>query len=245
MEARLMAIVSEFQIYADAAAADETREFQPKLPPISRAILQSAASRAAKRALDIFGAGIGVILLAPLLVLVAAGVYALQGWPIVITHRRIGFAGNAFPCLKFRSMVTDGDAILRRHLMADPAARREWEEKRKLKDDPRITPLGYFLRRSSLDELPQLLNILRGDMSLVGPRPIVFDEAAHYGDNIVDYLSVRPGLTGMWQVNGRSHTDYRERVSLDVRYARRRTFAQDIRILVKTMHVVLASKGSY
>jgi exopolysaccharide production protein ExoY len=142
-------------------------------------------------------------------------------------------------------MVPDAEAALKRLFSTDPLARQEWLENRKLKKDPRVTRVGRLLRKTSIDELPQLLNILRGEMSLVGPRPIVPDEAANYGRNIVDYLTIRPGLTGMWQVSGRSDTTYRQRVELDVSYARRRTLAQDIAILFKTVRVVLTTRGSY
>jgi exopolysaccharide production protein ExoY len=240
-----MANVSDFRSFDVAVEQEQTRTVHPTLPPVSPALLQASRPGGAKRMLDILGAGMGLILLSPLLLLVSLAVYALQGGPVVISHRRVGYAGRCFSCFKFRSMATDADTMLRRHLDANPEARREWETSRKLKDDPRITPLGYVLRKTSMDELPQLLNVLCGEMSLVGPRPIVFDEAIKYGDNIVDYLCVRPGLTGMWQVNGRSDVSYSERVALDVSYSRTRSFNKDVGILFKTIHVMLGSKGSY
>jgi exopolysaccharide production protein ExoY len=216
-----------------------------EFPRISPGLLAAAKAGVAKRLLDVFGAVFAMVFLSPLIILVGLTIYAVDGGPIVIRHRRLGYNGLIFPCFKFRSMATNGDALLKRHLAANPEARREWKENHKLKDDPRITPLGFVLRRTSLDELPQFLNILLGHMSLVGPRPIVAEEAVHYGRNIVDYLSVRPGLTGIWQVSGRSDTTYSQRVKLDVTYARRRTFAQDVGILFKTFRVVFATKGVY
>ena len=214
-------------------------------PMLSPELLLSARLDGAKRAMDLIGSGIATILLSPLVLLIVLAIYATEGRPILIAHRRIGLGGRGFSCYKFRSMVPDAEAALKRLFSTDPLARQEWLENRKLKKDPRVTRVGRLLRKTSIDELPQLLNILRGEMSLVGPRPIVPDEAANYGRNIVDYLTIRPGLTGMWQVSGRSDTTYRQRVELDVSYARRRTLAQDIAILFKTVRVVLTTRGSY
>lgn len=241
--------VSDCNIYG--VFREQERPIEPSielshdLPRVSPGLLAAARAGIAKRMLDVFGAAFALVFFSPLIMLVGLTIYAVDGGPIVIRHRRLGYDGRAFPCFKFRSMATNGDALLKQHLAANPEAREEWEANRKLKDDPRITPLGAVLRRTSLDELPQLFNVLRGEMSLVGPRPIVLDEAKNYGRNIVDYLAVRPGLTGLWQVSGRSDTSYAERVKLDVAYSRRRTFAQDVSILVKTVQVVLATKGVY
>jgi len=163
----------------------------------------------------------------------------------IFVHRRIGKGGQTFPCLKLRTMVRDSEERLRRHLEADPAARAEWAMDQKLRADPRITPLGQFLRKSSLDELPQLVNVLAGHMSLVGPRPIVEAEVVRYGRYFRFYCAVRPGITGLWQVSGRNDTSYRRRVAMDTVYSRRRSIGTDISILVRTVPAVLASKGSF
>lgn len=186
-----------------------------------------------------------IIFLLPVLVLTALAVSLQDGGPILFGHPRIGRNGRTFKCLKFRSMAVDAQERLKELLDADPLARAEWERDHKLKNDPRITPLGDFLRRSSLDELPQLFNVLRGEMSLIGPRPIVQAEAVRYGRRFVHYCSVRPGISGLWQINGRSDTTYRRRVAIDVVYARKRTVALDAKILFATIPAVLLRKGSY
>ncbi|MGE0052563.1 MAG: sugar transferase [Hyphomicrobium sp.] len=193
-----------------------------------------------KRILDIVVAGTALILLAPIMLIVSALIKLTIGGPVIFAHQRVGANGVAFPCLKFRSMVVDGDAILQQHLESDPAAAREWRETRKLKNDPRVTPLGKLLRKSSIDELPQLFNVLRGDMSCVGPRPIVAAELERYGTHVSDYLCVRPGLTGIWQVSGRSRLSYRHRVALDSLYVRRWSMGLDIALLLRTVPAVLA-----
>ena len=197
-----------------------------------------------KRGFDLTATSIIVLLFSPLLVFVCA-VLMTQGWPILIRHRRVGRAGRIFPCLKFRTMVVDADAVLNRHLAENPAARAEWESTRKLRDDPRVTPFGRVLRKSSIDELPQLFNVLRGEMSLVGPRPIVPAEIMHYGADIAVYQRVRPGLTGAWQVSGRSDLSYEGRVKLDCEYVRGRSFGRDLAILALTVPAVLRARGSY
>ncbi len=197
-----------------------------------------------KRGFDLFAASSIVLLFLPLLIMICC-VLMSQGWPLLIRHRRVGRSGRTFSCLKFRTMVRDADVVLARHLAEHPAARVEWESTRKLKDDPRITPFGHVLRKSSLDELPQLLNVLRGEMSLVGPRPIVPAEMKHYGANIALYQQVRPGLTGAWQVSGRSDVSYAQRVRLDCEYVHARSFGRDVVILALTIPAVLRAKGSY
>jgi len=198
-----------------------------------------------KRALDVAGAGALLLLGAPVFLLLALLVRA-DGGPAFYAHERIGRGGRRFGCLKFRSMVVDSAARLEALLASDPAARAEWEATRKLRDDPRITWVGRFLRATSLDELPQLINVLRGDMSLVGPRPVVAAElAAHYGVAAEHYLAVRPGITGLWQVSGRSDTSYAQRVALDVRYATNPSLLEDVRILLRTPAAVLLRRGAY
>jgi exopolysaccharide production protein ExoY len=201
--------------------------------------------RPLKRIFDVTAACLIILFASPFIAVIAAALLISQGRPILIRHKRVGQGGRHFPCFKFRTMVRDADAILRRHIAENPEASREWEATRKLKKDPRVTSLGHVLRKSSVDELPQLFNVLRGDMSLVGPRPIVDDEIKFYGSAIRKYYSVRPGLTGLWQVSGRSDVSYGSRVRLDVAYIETATFPTDMLILLKTVPAVLKSKGSY
>ena len=199
----------------------------------------------AKRALDIFGAGVGLVLLAPFFLIVALLVRA-DGGPAFFAHQRVGRGGKLFGCLKFRSMVVDSQTRLEALLASDPAARAEWEATRKLKNDPRITPIGRFLRSTSLDELPQLINVLRGDMSLVGPRPVLEAEIdRYYGASAAHYMAVRPGITGLWQVSGRSETSYESRVALDVTYVSRPSLLADLSILLRTPIAVLSRRGAH
>jgi exopolysaccharide production protein ExoY len=199
----------------------------------------------AKRTMDVIIAGTALLLLALPMLLIALAV-RLDGGPAMFAHNRVGRGGKLFGCLKFRSMVTDAEARLNALLAADPAARAEWEASRKLRHDPRVTRIGAFLRATSLDELPQLLNVLRGDMSLVGPRPVTASElAANYGAAAEHYQAVRPGITGPWQVSGRSDTSYDRRVALDVAYATQPSLAEDIRLLLRTPAAVLLRRGAY
>lgn len=198
----------------------------------------------AKRCFDISVAGIALFLLLPLFLLLGLLVWAGDRKAPIFRHVRIGRDGRPFGCLKFRSMITDGDAVLRAHLAADPDAQREWNETHKLSSDPRITPLGHILRKTSLDELPQLVNVLRGEMSLVGPRPIVAAEVERYGNAFATCFSVTPGVTGLWQVSGRSDCTYAERVALDLDYATRWSLSRDITIMLHTIPAVLAQRGS-
>jgi exopolysaccharide production protein ExoY len=168
-----------------------------------------------------------------------------DGGPVVFAHRRIGRDGRHFRCLKFRSMAVDAEERLAELLARDPQARDEWERDHKLRNDPRVTKLGAFLRKSSLDELPQLVNVLKGEMSLVGPRPIVDAEAPKYGRRFRHYCAVKPGITGLWQVSGRNDTSYRARVAMDCVYAARRNALLDARIMLATIPAVLLSRGSY
>lgn len=199
----------------------------------------------AKRALDIFGAAVGLVLLAPFFMIVALMVRA-DGGPAFFAHQRVGRGGKLFGCLKFRSMVVDSQTRLEALLASDPAARAEWEATRKLKNDPRITRIGRFLRSTSLDELPQLINVLRGEMSLVGPRPVLEAELdRYYGASAAHYMAVRPGITGLWQVSGRSETTYESRVALDVSYVSRPSLLADIVILLRTPVAVLSRRGAH
>jgi exopolysaccharide production protein ExoY len=197
-----------------------------------------------KRSLDVGGALAFLILFSPLLLGVALLLLVAQGRPILFKHKRVGKNGEVFECLKFRTMVKDAGSVLDSHLAATAAARREWETTQKLKDDPRITPLGQVMRKLSVDELPQFVNVLMGQMSLVGPRPIVSSETRFYGSHILAYYSVRPGITGPWQIGGRSNASYAYRVQLDVDYAHNWSVGRDIAILAKTVPAVLTQNGS-
>lgn len=201
-------------------------------------------SQLMKRWFDVVLASAILVFLAPLMALIAFLVWR-EGQPIFFAHTRVGRHGRLFKCLKFRSMVPNAAEALEALLNRDSMARLEWEKDYKLKDDPRITSLGRFLRKSSLDELPQLINVIWGEMSLVGPRPVVPDELDRYGDGKRYYLEVRPGITGLWQISGRSDLDYEERVNLDTWYVRNWTLWYDIFILFKTIVTVPAKAGAY
>ena len=198
----------------------------------------------AVRAIDCTLAALLLIALAPVFAIVAVLVYANDPGPIFFAHRRIGKGGQQFFCYKFRSMVMDSDERLAKLLSSDEAARIEWSRDHKLRNDPRVTPLGRFLRLSSIDELPQLVNVLRGEMSLVGPRPIVTSEIVRYGRFFVDYCSVKPGITGLWQISGRSNTSYRRRVAMDVVFSRSYSIGLYLRIIVQTPTAILLARGS-
>lgn len=198
----------------------------------------------AKRALDVAVASLALLFVAPLLLIVAALVRLQDGSAAIFSHTRYGQNGRTFKCYKLRSMVPDAAERLQELLERDPEAKREWELTQKLVHDPRITPLGQFIRATSIDELPQLINVLKGDMSLVGPRPISLSERSKYGENFADYCSVRPSITGLWQVSGRSNVSYPERVRMDTAYAQNRSFWGDIVIMLKTIPAVLKSDGA-
>ena len=185
-----------------------------------------------------------LLALSPLLICVALWIALTDGAPVTYGHFRVGQDGRIFRCLKFRTMCLDSEARLKQLLATSQAAREEWARDHKLEHDPRITPIGRLLRRTSLDELPQLLNVLRGDMLLVGPRPITPVELARYGAARWHYLSVRPGITGLWQVNGRNRLSYDERVALDRHYVERRNLWLDIGILWCTVAAVLGGDGA-
>lgn len=184
-----------------------------------------------------------LIVLAPLMLFIAWRILREDGGPVLFAHLRVGKDGTLFECLKFRTMARDAELRLHRLLFEDPAARAEWNRNFKLRDDPRITPFGRFLRRTSLDELPQLVNVLRGEMNLVGPRPVVVQELRKYGYAKFHYLSVKPGMTGLWQVSGRHETTYPQRVRLDRTYVERRSLTLDFAILLRTLRVVLRQPG--
>jgi lipopolysaccharide/colanic/teichoic acid biosynthesis glycosyltransferase len=197
-----------------------------------------------KRFVDIVGAVAGIVIFSPLIVAIVICSFSSGGSPI-FRHRRVGRNGKSFGCLKFRTMVRNADEVLRNLLDSDRQAKEEWLRDHKLKDDPRVTLFGRFLRKTSLDEVPQFWNVLRGEMSLVGPRPVVPDELRRYGTKIPTYLSARPGITGLWQVSGRNDMDYRKRVALDVCYVRSKSVVLDTYILLKTLPVMFAKNGAY
>ena len=196
----------------------------------------------AKRAMDIAIASLALVLVCPLMLMLVVLVHLSMGGPAFFAHRRVGRNGKVFRCYKFRTMVTNGDEVLQQYLAANPHAAVEWAMARKLQNDPRVTALGRLLRKSSLDELPQLINILRGEMSCVGPRPVTLDELERYGAHAPDYLSTRPGLTGLWQVSGRSSLSYEDRVALDSTYVRNWSLWLDIVLMLKTIPAVINAK---
>jgi undecaprenyl-phosphate galactose phosphotransferase len=201
-------------------------------------------TRVIKRGFDLVAASALLLAAAPFFAVIAWRIRREGDGPIFYGHARIGQGGQPFVCYKFRSMVANADEMLARILESDPKARAEWEADHKLHNDPRITKIGRWLRKTSLDELPQLWNVLRGEMSLVGPRPIVKDELARYGKHLVYYTESKPGMTGLWQISGRSNLDYRRRVALDCWYTKNWTIWYDIIILLKTAKVVLRRQGA-
>ncbi|EPY9759317.1 undecaprenyl-phosphate galactose phosphotransferase WbaP [Klebsiella variicola] len=202
------------------------------------------SSRILKRAFDIFGSLAIIIVLSPLLLYISRKVKK-DGGPAIYGHERIGKGGVPFKCLKFRSMVINSKEVLTALLESDPESKKEWDETFKLKNDPRITKIVGVLRRTSLDELPQLFNVLKGEMSLVGPRPIITAELERYNEEVEYYLLSKPGMTGLWQVSGRSDVDYETRVYLDAWYVKNWSMWNDIAILFKTISVVLRKDGAY
>jgi Undecaprenyl-phosphate galactose phosphotransferase WbaP len=201
-------------------------------------------ARLTKRLFDTVLAALLLTVLSPLMLFIAVAL-KLEGGSILFSHARVGKKGKPFNCYKFRSMVPNAEKALDQLLENNPVLKAEWDKEHKLKDDPRISKLGAFLRRSSLDELPQLFNVLLSEMSLVGPRPIVFQELQKYGIEQSYYLMVRPGMTGLWQVSGRNDVDYDTRVYLDAWYVKNWSLWYDLAILFKTVKVVLWRRGAY
>ncbi len=202
-------------------------------------------NRIMKRLFDLVLTIVGGLMISPVLLGIALAVAIENRGHVIFAHRRVGAAGKKFSCYKFQTMVPDAEAKLKKYLAENPEAKREWEESFKLTNDPRVTKLGNILRRTSLDELPQLWNVIRGEMSLVGPRPIVQAEVPRYGKNIREYYMVLPGITGMWQVSGRSDTTYPERVAMDTWYVRNWSVWIDLMYLFKTVKAVFYRKGAY
>ena len=207
--------------------------------------LAKKTNRRIKRVFDIVFSLATMVIILPVSIIVMIGIMIESpGASPIFKHYRVGKGGKLFPCYKFRSMVPNAQEKLKAYLQKNPEAQQEWQANFKLKNDPRITKIGKFIRKTSIDELPQFINVLKGEMSWVGPRPIIKDEVHYYGKNIQDYYSVLPGITGMWQVNGRSETSYDERVKLDVWYIRNWSVWIDIVLLIKTFKVVINRKGA-
>lgn len=198
-----------------------------------------------ERLMDFALATVAMVFLTPLMAMVALVVFMERRGPIFFQHERVGLRDSRFYVLKFRTMCMDGDRILAEHLAASTDAMSEWVADHKLRNDPRVSRLGRFLRKSSLDELPQLWNVFRGDMSIVGPRPIVEAEIERYGQFFSAYCAVKPGITGIWQVSGRNDLSYQRRVELDALYARKKSLTLDLQIIFATIPAVLLRRGSY
>lgn len=216
--------------------------------PLRRIVFPAIASsraRLIKRSMDLLFAGAAAIIATPALLLISLAIKLESGGPALFAHERIGRGGRRFYLWKFRTMVMNGEEVLARHFFENPDAAAEWEANRKLRKDPRVTRVGRLLRRTSLDELPQLWNILRGEMSLAGPRPIVEEEIPQYGSAFPFYTLSYPGLTGLWQVSGRSETSYRRRIELDVNYVRDWSPFLDLRIFFQTFRAVVRGTGAY
>lgn len=205
----------------------------------------SSISEVATRIIDIFIALAMLVFLGPLIVAIALVVRSDGVGPILFRQKRVGKDGQLFVCFKFRTMRIDAEEVLAGLLHGSAALREEWARDHKLRNDPRLSRHGSFLRRSSLDELPQLFNVLKGDMSIVGPRPITPAETVRYGRYFGAYCAVRPGLTGLWQVSGRSQTTYRRRIACDIAYARGRSPLYNLQIIFCTVPAVLLSRGAH
>jgi lipopolysaccharide/colanic/teichoic acid biosynthesis glycosyltransferase len=238
-------VTCHLQLVSPITAGQSTALELPTAQELIQA--QSKRARVLKRTGDIVFSLAVLTLGSPLFLALAVLVKLSSPGPVFYVQRRIGRGYKGFGCIKFRTMRKDADRILKTLLEESPELKAEFKKDHKLKADPRITPIGGFLRRSSLDELPQFLNVLRGQMSVVGPRPIVWDELERYGRRMDEVLAVRPGLTGLWQVSGRNNLSYDARVKLDITYARRRTFLLDLAIIVRTVGVVLypRDRGAY
>ena len=197
--------------------------------------------RGSKRILNLLCSFVGVIVLSPFFLIISLLIKVTSKGPVFFVHERVGLNGRKFKLIKFRTMVNNAEEMI---ASFSPEQKKEWEENYKLKDDPRITKIGKFLRRTSLDELPQLINILKGDMSIVGPRPVVDEELNWYGDKKDKLLSVKPGLTGWWAVNGRSNVPYPERCDLELYYVDHISFALDAIIILKTLGAIIKKDGA-
>jgi len=222
------------------------RDFGGVLGLVTSNKLKMPWNRAIKRFMDLAIVIIGGIILLPFLLIIAILIKITSPGPVFFRQIRPGKNGTHFTFYKFRSMVIDAEDRLKVLLESDPQIKDDWEKKRKIKNDPRLTTIGHFLRKTSIDEFPQLINILKGEMSLVGPRPVIDDsEMEKYGESFPNAFSIRPGLTGLWQVSGRSNTNYEERIAYDAFYLQSWSIWMDLWILLKTIGVVIAGKGAY
>ncbi|MBY0383496.1 MAG: sugar transferase [Xanthobacteraceae bacterium] len=213
--------------------------------PFSSLTRDQPVGRLTKRVIDIVLALAALLLLAPLFILCFAAISIASPGPVFFKHRRIGFQGKPFGCLKFRTMMTNSDERLREYLSANPDANAEWISARKLRFDPRVTSIGHLLRKTSLDELPQIFNVFKGDMSIVGPRPVTEEELLRYSTSVQAYYACRPGITGLWQVSGRSSTTYDMRVAYDSFYSRHWSLMLDTKIILVTVPALLNSDNAY
>jgi UDP-galactose-lipid carrier transferase len=207
--------------------------------------VESVRYRVAKRALDLILVFLLAPLALPLLLLLAILIKLTSPGPVFYRHMRLGQHGRVFRLWKLRTMLTNSDHLLSRYLEENPKAKKEWQCHYKLQNDPRVTPLGRILRRTSLDEIPQLLNVLRGEMSFVGPRPIIDAEALRYGGGIGIYCAAKPGLTGLWQVHGRGKVQYQVRVSFDLEYVSTWSLGRDLELILRTIPVIWSTKGAF
>lgn len=216
----------------------------PRAPAL-RVNIDAPCGARRKRAFDVVLASLSIVILSPLLIGLAVAIRLSDGGPAFFGHSRAGYSGVPFNCWKFRSMRPNSEALLDKYLLANPIAARQWQNHRKLRHDPRVTPLGRILRKYSVDELPQLFNILAGEMSFVGPRPIEAAELEKFGLSLRHYLRARPGLTGLWQVSGRSSLDYQRRVVLDRYYVMHWSLLLDVMLILKTVPVAMGARGAY
>ncbi len=227
------------------------RAFEPDVTAIAAnesklEIGLNGAEHVLKRVFDLISVVVILVLFGWLMIGIACAIRLGGGTQIIYGHTRVGRRGRPFQCLKFRSMVPNSEEVLRDLLQSDADAREQWERDFKLKDDPRITRIGRFIRKTSLDELPQLWNVLKGEMSIVGPRPVVQAEFdCYYGNAREHYLSVPPGLTGLWQVSGRNDLDYEQRVQLDKAYVENWNVFSDFLIVMRTVKVMVVRRGAY
>ena len=228
------------------STVQEITELVPKQTHVDKNKAIQKIEQGTKRIIDIIGGLVGMIALIPLTIgiYIARKILKEDDGPIFYDQLRIGKNGKHFKIYKFRTMVIGADEKLKEYLAENEEARKEFEANQKLKDDPRVTKLGKFLRKTSLDEFPQFINVLKGDMSLVGPRPIVDREIPLFGDSMEIVHSVRPGITGYWAANGRSDTDYEDRVEMERYYAENHSIKLDTKILVKTVESVVKKKGA-
>ena len=239
-------VVREVKMFRSDSSYDALRSSERRNETSTPASEVASGSAFATRTLDITGALAFFVLFGWLMAVIAVLVGVTTGRPVIYRHTRIGRDGQKFGCLKFRSMVHNSDAILATYLATHPEAKAEWDRDFKLKDDPRVTKFGRFIRKTSMDELPQFWNVLKGEMSLVGPRPVTEKEIlSYYGPASILCLQVKPGITGLWQVSGRSTICYSDRIKIDCEYVKTRTLAKDIKIILLTIKAVLTGHGSH